>query len=396
MSGSTGAAIGLVGWDAVTGLGRYNDDLARHCGAVRRLLPAHPTLPPAAATPPGGIRIPRGEPEDATLDEFLNGLDWLLFVETPYILRLPERARRAGVRLAAIPMAENFDPRAPWVGLIDLMLPPTRHCTALLERARREYGFAWRVAYVPGAVDTERLPFRPRAVCESFLFCNGRGGYAGRKGAAAIAAAARLAPEVRLIVRSQVAELPPMPPHVEVRPEAADPAELYRDGDVAVQPSRWEGLGLTLLEAQACGLPLVTTDGPPMAEYRPHRLVAANPGTILIGGREVATFDVAPAALAATLRALRRTDVAEAGIAARRFIEAEHSWRVVAPRLRRMLEREDPVSRSRAAAEGRQPKTIRGPPRHSTRPGPLSPNWSLRRPQRFCTSAAAPAAEGRP
>jgi glycosyltransferase involved in cell wall biosynthesis len=36
--------------------------------------------------------------------------------------------------------------------------------------------------------------------------------------------------------------------------------------DVALAPSRWEGLGLPLFEATAFGLPIITNDKPPMAE----------------------------------------------------------------------------------------------------------------------------------
>jgi len=42
---------------------------------------------------------------------------------------------------------------------------------------------------------------------------------------------------------------------------------LYQESDVAVLPSKWEGLGLTFLEAIGCGLPIITVDAPPMNEF---------------------------------------------------------------------------------------------------------------------------------
>lgn len=42
---------------------------------------------------------------------------------------------------------------------------------------------------------------------------------------------------------------------------------LYHLGDVYLYPSRLDGLGLTLMEAQACGLPAITVDCPPMNEF---------------------------------------------------------------------------------------------------------------------------------
>lgn len=48
-------------------------------------------------------------------------------------------------------------------------------------------------------------------------------------------------------------------------------AELYRQSDVALLPSQWEGLGLTFIEALASGLAIVTVDAPPMSDYVKHR-----------------------------------------------------------------------------------------------------------------------------
>jgi len=42
---------------------------------------------------------------------------------------------------------------------------------------------------------------------------------------------------------------------------------LYNEGDIYVYPSRLEGIGLTLAEAAACGLPVITTNFGPMNEF---------------------------------------------------------------------------------------------------------------------------------
>ena len=39
-----------------------------------------------------------------------------------------------------------------------------------------------------------------------------------------------------------------------------DPADLYKEGDAAIQPSRMEGLGFMVLEPVCCGMPVITTD----------------------------------------------------------------------------------------------------------------------------------------
>jgi len=42
---------------------------------------------------------------------------------------------------------------------------------------------------------------------------------------------------------------------------------LYHLGDVYVYPSRLDGIGLTVAEALACGLPAIVPDNPPMSEF---------------------------------------------------------------------------------------------------------------------------------
>ena len=44
-------------------------------------------------------------------------------------------------------------------------------------------------------------------------------------------------------------------------------ADVYSGFDVLIQPSSYEGFGLPILEAQACGMPVITTDAQPMNEH---------------------------------------------------------------------------------------------------------------------------------
>jgi glycosyltransferase involved in cell wall biosynthesis len=54
-------------------------------------------------------------------------------------------------------------------------------------------------------------------------------------------------------------------------------ASFLRDLDVFVMPSRWEGLPNALLEALACGVPVVATDAPGMAEAAGHDALLVPP-----------------------------------------------------------------------------------------------------------------------
>lgn len=66
---------------------------------------------------------------------------------------------------------------------------------------------------------------------------------------------------------------------LEVVQRTVGPPGLYHLGHVYVYPSRLDGIGLTIAEAMACGLPAIVTDSPPMSEFvrgSSGRLVAVN------------------------------------------------------------------------------------------------------------------------
>ncbi len=59
-----------------------------------------------------------------------------------------------------------------------------------------------------------------------------------------------------------------------------DKAALYTGADVFVYPSRYEGFGLPVLEAMACGVPVVTTTGGSLPEVAGDAAVTVTPGDV--------------------------------------------------------------------------------------------------------------------
>jgi glycosyltransferase involved in cell wall biosynthesis len=345
--------VGLVGWNTATGLGYMNRDIATLLPIARWLVPTHilyPTLPtPATRAPVQTVSLELGRAEIRT---WLRGLDWVIFVELPYFSVLAQEARALGVRVACVPMWELAHLDADWLRHCDLMICPTRFAYELLCDWKRRFGFEWDVLEFPWPVDTRRFRFRRRTRCRRFLFVNGTGGCGAfqadgapskyrRKGMEIVLPAARLLRPIPFLVFSQENPTVPVPSNVELRSPPADNGVLYDEGDVCVQPSRWEGLGLSMLECQAAGLPLVVTDAPPMNEYRPLRAVPARETELvwILARHSLTSHNVAPEDLASALETVYETDIARASESARLFIETEHSWEKALPRLVRALAR---------------------------------------------------------
>ena len=257
-----------------------------------------------------------------------------------------------GVRVACVPMWECSDLSLGWWRDVDLLLCPTRLAFDRFSEWKRRFGFAWDLVDLPWPIDTHRFRFRRRERCRRFLFVNGTGGGRGvslngklteyrRKGMETLLRAAGLLHPIPFLAYSQVDCPLPLPRNVELRlpPEANE--RLYEEGDVCVQPSHWEGLGLQMLECQAAGLPLVTTDAPPMNELRPLRAVRPRGRELVasVGAHVLTSHLFSPDDLAAELRSLYLTDISEASDAARAFIEREHSWETARPSILEALSR---------------------------------------------------------
>ncbi|MCG2786229.1 MAG: glycosyltransferase family 4 protein [Anaerolineae bacterium] len=57
---------------------------------------------------------------------------------------------------------------------------------------------------------------------------------------------------------------------IEIIEQTVSPPGLFHLGDIYVYPTRLEGIGLTIIEALASGLPVITTDNGPMNEFVKH------------------------------------------------------------------------------------------------------------------------------
>jgi glycosyltransferase involved in cell wall biosynthesis len=333
--------IGLVGWNTATGLGYQNRDIAVYASVDRWLVPRHPEYP-TLSDPRTHCRIDRvaRDMSPGAIRAWLDGLDWIVFVELTYVKRLPQLARELGISVACVPNWEWTNLSMDWLNCVDLMICPTQYTYQLLSDWKHRFGFAWDVVHVPWPIDTGRFSFRCRQRCRRFLFVNGTGGCPARrpdgslteyrrKGCEVVFQAASMVPEIPLIVYSQTSDIPRAPRNVELRKPPRKNDQLYRDGDVCVQPSSWEGLGLQLLECQAAGLPLVTTDAPPMNEYHPLRTVPVAEKEIVsvCGNHPITSNQVSPSDLAQILAELFEMDIAAASRNAREFVEREHGWR---------------------------------------------------------------------
>lgn len=330
--------IGLVGWNSATGLGSINRDLIRRLEIKRWLAPIHPWLASNVDASLNAVKITTDLRTTEEMARWVSGFDWLLFVERPYIESLPRIAAHAGVGIACVPMWEWVQPNDDWLQFVDLMICPTLHTFRLMDDWTRRYGFGWKTVYVPWPIDAERFPFQQREVCREFLFVNGWGGgkvhYPDlslvpyqRKGLELIIAAAKLAPDLNFVIRSLHRIPSQLPKNVRVVPALRDNVGLFDEGDVCVQPSHYEGLGLQLLECQAAGMPLVTTAGPPMNETNPWRTIpTCGQEVVLVGSGYISAEIMSPEALVDTLRPLVGTDIREASRQARSYIETERNW----------------------------------------------------------------------
>lgn len=355
--------IGVIGWNTPQGLGYLNRDFCKRLPAQSFYSPEHPRFPRLPDVE-GVVTYNAKRNDWKYYDAFLKLLDVVFFAESPVGMGKDERkmlkeARRRGTTVVCSPMIEWLPDAMhcrtrkvePWTDLVDLYLCPTQQCFQMMNSLPE---FSGKCQYVPWPIDSTRLESRIRRKAMTFVFCHGNGGLRDRKGGEVMCEAARLCPEVPLIVYTQVRDGvashqfsdPEWPEHVQVRRMTKTTSELYQDGDVCIQPSRLEGLGLQLIECQASGMPLITTDGDPMREYQPYRLIRCTEEPHRVQ-RALPRWNADPRDLARLMREVRGQDISDASKQAIEFSK-RHSWEIRGPEILDLIKKAVNVRRTRS------------------------------------------------
>ncbi len=184
--------------------------------------------------------------------------------------------RSLGIKTVCIPTWEWF---TGWLDSwrdCDLFVCPSRFAEEIVS------GFGYEnTAHLPWTLDLAKLPRRVvDGPARTFVHNAGLVDAQDRKATRDTIMVFRKLKrkDIRLVVRAQrEAVLPELDEGIEVRiGNLAEPSELYLTGDVAIQPSKMEGIGFMVLEAVCSGLPTVTLDYPPMNTYvrQPEMLVS--------------------------------------------------------------------------------------------------------------------------
>jgi glycosyltransferase involved in cell wall biosynthesis len=256
----------VVGVKDDTGSGRASRDL------TRLLFPARHIVTPSYRIEGHAIGerdiFVGNDAEDEQIEMALNGLEVLILLEDqPIHHRIVRAAKSRGIKVHLIALWEWFSWYLPIRRLYDTIICPNQFCRTIIKK----FGFN-NTVLLNWPVDLESLPKRSiSGPARLFVHNAGKFERDDRKSTLATLEAFHRVKDanISLVLRSQNS-LPWVIEDRRIRYSVGnlpDYSDLYSEGDVFIQPSKAEGIGLSILEALACGLPVLTTDYPPMNEY---------------------------------------------------------------------------------------------------------------------------------
>lgn len=310
--------VGLCTHATRTGLGYMAYDIARMPWLTDWLVCCHPLCPDANELIPENVREHSTTPSGVTA--LLDAIDCLIVLEVPIINSVVTEASKRGVKVCHVPMTDTFVV-ADWMKSVDMIWAPTGMAVRGMKEQLGHYKPGVRLVGGRWGIDPHNFQFTQRDRAARFLFSNGQGGgNFNRKGADTFVAAARQLPGVDFVFHSQTERNLPadMPGNVTVIVEDFnDRAAVYAMGDVFLAPTKWEGIGLQLYEAQSCGLPVIATDGAPMNEARGFARIAA--GSLDLKPGMSKRYDPRVESLVEIIDRVNGTDISVFSHAARRF-----------------------------------------------------------------------------
>lgn len=162
---------------------------------------------------------------------------------------------------------------------VDTIVTPIEACTELL---RGKFNLT-NVCYIPWIADLPIQSKEPRADKTTFIFNAGRGGVADRRNAEAVINAFGYAlkerSDIKFILKTQIAlNISELKPYLgqnfiyhHKNTSYKRNLRFYHNADFSIAPSKWEGVGFSLLESLHHGTPVLTVDAPPMNQWIEHK-----------------------------------------------------------------------------------------------------------------------------
>ena len=329
--------LAVVGWATDSGVGRELTDAIRHLPIAAAFVlrnPAKATRHDQLKGVPHQLSVGRGV--ERQMQRFLNVhkpsavLTW----EVPGSWAFPDIWKQKGIRWLHVVHWDWFAPNYLHLWKSAQLIAPNAVC----QQALSELGLSSTLLPIP--VDTSKLPFISRTEARRFGSVYGYGGSGSRRGLEEIVNAWRKLEACSvvppLVIRAQQTPSEAILTgiegvHLEVG-NLGDPAMLYSGVDIAIQISRFEGVGLSLLEAQSCGVPVVTVDGEPMRSLAPDLMVSVErTEAVSIMGKTVTSYIASVTSLFERVRDLYGRDIVDLSQAARRRVERCYSWDVLRP-----------------------------------------------------------------
>jgi glycosyltransferase involved in cell wall biosynthesis len=250
-----------------TGLGRQGRDLRRVLPLGRHIVIPSERLTTHPLNSDDELLLSPKAP-DESVKQALQGLQGIIFFErASWHRNLLRCARELGVATVGIPNWEWFRSDDQNWNYCDLFV-----CVNNMGlRTVRSFGRTNSIL-LPWCLDLESLPKRSvKGPARVFIHNAGLVDSDDRKGTRDTVESFRRTrrKDIRLIVRLQKeVPLPKTDDRIDVQiGNIESHADLYQNGDVAIQPSKMEGIGFSILEAACSGFPVITTNYPPMNEY---------------------------------------------------------------------------------------------------------------------------------
>lgn len=265
--------------------------------------------------------------------------DTVLTWEVPGSWDFPDLWRSKGIHWVHVVHWDWFASKyiAMWK-TADLVAP-----NAMCHRELKNIGLEATLLPVP--VDTRRFMFTERTKAERFISIYAFGGPHDRRSLPEIFEAwgsMKAPPKLTIYAQKKPPEIEEIKsvPGIEVlQGNAPEPWMLYESADVAVQMSRYEGVGVSLLEAQACGVPVVAQDIPPMDEICPDLPVKVSRTVpVDIMGKTIESAIPSVEFLRSRIEMLVGRDISDLSRAARVRVEKNYSWDALLPRWTSMVE----------------------------------------------------------